>query len=35
MGGKDARTSALPFIAAALSHLVAQKAAQLSSESYK
>lgn len=35
MGGKDARASAPLFIAAALSHLVAQKAAQLSSDSQK
>lgn len=33
MRGKDARTSAPLFIAAALSHLVAQKTARLSSES--
>lgn len=33
MGGKNAKAFAPLFIAAALSHLVAQKAAQLSSES--
>lgn len=35
MGGKGARSSAPLFVAAALSHLVAQEAAQLSSESQK